>query len=125
DGYAGQASVFVARSTWLHPYFEAFRYGRMVKAPLYPLFLALFTHFPDFSWSAAMAQIVLNTAAVGALYVIGRDMHSRTAGLIAAAIYACWLPAIGFVTYFLQEQIHVPLVVIGLAMLVNAAVRNA
>lgn len=126
DGYLDKALLFVADNRGWHWDFNAFMYLRRVKAPLYPFVLSLFAIFPDgFRLSAALMQIALGTAAVGGLYVIGRDVHSPRAGLIAAAIYALWLPTLSSVPFFLQEQLHVPLVIIGLALFVRAAARSA
>lgn len=122
DGYLIQARLLL-RDGWQ---FEAFMYDRVVKAPLYPLFLAAVGLISDRiePW-AAVVQILLGAGAVAALYVIGRDMHSHRAGLLAAVMYALWLPAIVGTHIFLQEQLHVPLVVVGFALLVRASARSA
>lgn len=126
DGYVRQAVLFVAHGHGWHWDFNAFMYGPLVKAPLYPFVLSLFALFPaGFPLSAALMQIAIGTASVAGVYVIGRDMHSSRAGLIAGAIYASWLPTLSLVPFFLQEQLHVPLVIIGLALFVHAAARSA
>jgi hypothetical protein len=126
DNYVAQAVFLAAHGRGWHWDVNAFMYGALVKAPLYPLVLSLFALFPaGFPLSVAFMQIAFGTAAVAGLYVIGRDMHSPRAGLIAAAIYALWLPTISLVHFFLQEQLHVPLVIIGLALFTRAAARSA
>jgi 4-amino-4-deoxy-L-arabinose transferase-like glycosyltransferase len=122
DGYTVQALEFV--KTWQY---DVLKYATLVKAPLYALALSLFALFPStFPISAAIViHVLAGSAAVAALYVIGREIHSRRAGLIAAGIYAVWLPMVGSVHIFLQEQLHVPLVIAGLALLVHAAARSA
>ena len=46
DGYLRKAALFVADSHGWHWDFNAFTYGRRVKAPLYPFVLSLFAIFP-------------------------------------------------------------------------------
>ena len=122
DDFLNHARALAAQGWDLRP----FMYARLVKAPLYPLFLWVFTFFPTwYELSAALVQIALGTAAVAALYVICREVHSSRAGVIAAAVYAVWLPSLAWVHLFLQEQLHVPLVIAGLALLVRAAARSA
>lgn len=126
DGYLGHALLLATNGHGWRWSFDAFAYGPLVKAPLYPLVLSPFALFPDtFPLSAALMQIAIGTGAVAGLYVIGRDMHSPRAGLIAAAVYAVWLPTLSSVPFFLQEQLHVPLVIIGLALYVRAAARSS
>lgn len=125
DGYLTQARVLMDDGQGWRWNMRAFMYDRLVKAPLYPLFLSLFVGFPEFPLSAAIIQIVIGTAAVAGLYVIGHAMHSQRAGLIAAAIYAVWLPALAAANTFLQEQLYIPLVIAGLALLARAARRSA
>jgi hypothetical protein len=126
DGYTAKALALVGDQGWSWN-FEAFTYyGVMVKAPLYPFVLSAFALFPPvYHLAAAWFQVALATAAVPALYVLGRELHSPRAGLIAAAVYAVWLPVLAFVPIFLQEQLHVPLVIAGMALLVRAAARSA
>ena len=126
DHYTAKALLFVANDHGWDWNFDAFMSGPRVKAPLYPFVLSLFELFPAwYPLSVVLLQIAIGTASVAALYVIGRDMHSPRAGLIAAAIYATWLQTLSVVPYLLQEQLHVPLVIIGLALLVGAAARSA
>ena len=126
DQYVSHARLLVGHGNRWHAVFRAFMYGPLVKAPLYPFVLSLFALFPaGFPLSVALTQIAVGTAAVAGLFVIGREIHSPRAGLIAAAIYAVWLPTVNGVHFFLQEQLHVPLVIIGLALFVRAAARSA
>lgn len=125
DGYTARALALLGDQGWSWN-FDAFTYGVMVKAPLYPFVLSAFALFPSvYHLSAAIFQTLLGTASVAGLYVIGRHLHSPRAGLIAAAVYALWLPALGFVPVFLQEQLHVPLVIGGMALFVHAATHAA
>jgi hypothetical protein len=126
DQYIGHALFLVANASGWHATFKAFTAGKLVKAPLYPFVISLFALFPAwFPLSVALMQIAIGTAAVAGLYVIAREVHSPRAGLIAAAIYAVWLPNVTGVHFFLQEQLHIPLVIIGLALFVRAAARSA
>ncbi len=126
DQYVSHALHLVGHGNRWHAVFSAFMYGPLVKAPLYPFVISLFALVPAwFPLSVAVMQIAIGTAAVAGLYVIGREVHSPRAGLIAAAIYAVWLPNVNGVHFFLQEQLHIPLMIIGLALFVRAAARSA
>jgi 4-amino-4-deoxy-L-arabinose transferase-like glycosyltransferase len=126
DQYVGHALFLVDQGHGWHAAFKAFTAGKLVKAPLYPFVISLFALVPAwFPLSVAVMQIALGTAAVAGLYVIGREVHSPRAGLIAAGVYAVWLPNVNGVHFFLQEQLHIPLVIIGLALFVRAAARSA
>ena len=125
DDFSGQAQRFVADTRAGHWALRAFMYGPLVKAPLYTFVLSVFARFPAYPLSAILMQIGLGTAAIAGLYVIGREAHSARAGLIAAAVYALWLPVLSVVPFFLQEQLHVPLVIVGLALFLRAVVRTA
>ena len=52
---------------------------------------------------------------VVALFFVGRELHSRRAGLIAAVTYALWIPNILLTSQLWQEHLFVPLTVVGLA----------
>jgi 4-amino-4-deoxy-L-arabinose transferase-like glycosyltransferase len=67
----------------------------------------------------------LNAAAAAGLFVIGASLHSRRAGLIAALIFAFWLPNIWTYALFMQEQLYVPLLVLSFALLVRAMAAPA
>ena len=47
----------------------------------------------------------MSTATIALLFFLGRQLHSERAGLIAAAIYAAWLPNIIAVWSTMQEAI--------------------
>jgi 4-amino-4-deoxy-L-arabinose transferase-like glycosyltransferase len=122
DGYAGRALESVGNG-W-HWDFWPFTFGPLIRAPLYPFVLSFFAPFPHYPLSAALAQVAIATASIAGVYVLGRDVHSSRAGLIAAGFYALWLPALQQGALFQQEQLHVPLVIAGLALLVRASARS-
>ena len=76
-----------------------------VLPPAYPVFLSLFALFPGYPFSAQVGQIFMSTATIALLFFLGRQLHSERAGLIAAAIYAAWLPNIIAVWSTMQEAI--------------------
>ena len=126
DEYRIHSELIVINASGVHWDVRAFMLGPLVKAPLYPFVLAVAASLPaPFPLSAALIQIALGAAAVAGLFVIGREMHSELAGLIAAAVYAVWLPSLGAVPFLLQEQLHVPLVIAGMALLLRASARSA
>jgi 4-amino-4-deoxy-L-arabinose transferase-like glycosyltransferase len=105
---------------------DAVLYLKHVKAPLYPVILSLFALLPaPYPFSAAVGQAVASAACVGFLFVIGRGLHSTRAGFIAAALYAIYLPSIFDVAVILQESFHIPFLLAGFALMVDAAARDA
>ena len=91
-----------------------------VLPPAYPVFLSLFALFPGYPFSAQVGQILMSTAAIALLFFLGRQIHSERAGLIAAAIYAAWLPNIIAVWSTMQESIYVPIVLLAFVLLLRA-----
>jgi len=91
-----------------------------VLPPAYPAFLSLFALFPGYPFSAQVGQVFMSTAVVALLFFLGRQIHSERAGLIAAAIYAAWLPNIIAVWSTMQESIYVPLVLLAFVLLLRA-----
>ena len=93
--------------------------------PLYPIFLSSFAFFSDsYPYSALVGQIALNALSVLAVFVIAATMHSRRAGLIAAAVYAFWLPNVWTFALFIQEQLYIPLLLAAFALLLRATERS-
>ncbi len=95
-----------------------------VLPPAYPVFLSLFALFPGYPFNAQVGQVFLSTLTIALLFVLGRQLHSERAGLIAAAVYACWVPNIVAVWSTMQESIYVPIVVLAFVLLVRAASRH-
>ncbi len=98
---------------------DAFRYFEFFKAPLYPVFLAIFTFLPEgqAQWWAASSQSVLATVAVFAVFVMTQRLHSTRAALIAAAATALYFRNVVIQPMFMQERIYLPLLVTALAVL--------
>ena len=88
--------------------------------PGYPVFLSWFALFPGYPRSAQVAQALLSAATVLLLFLLGRRLHSERAGLVAAAVYALWVPNIIAVWSTMQESIYVPLVVMSFVLLTRA-----
>lgn len=95
-----------------------------VLPPAYPVFLSLFALFPGYPFSAQVGQVVLSTLTIVLLFILGHQLHSTRAGLIAASIYALWVPNIIAVWSTMQESIYVPIVLLALVLLVRAASRQ-
>jgi 4-amino-4-deoxy-L-arabinose transferase-like glycosyltransferase len=105
---------------------DAVLYLKHVKAPLYPVILSLFALLPaPYPFSAAVGQAVASAACVGFLFVIGRGLHSGRAGFIAAFLYAIYLPSIFDVAVIQQESFHIPFLLGGFALMVDAVAREA
>lgn len=93
--------------------------------PLYPVFLSLFALFSDsYPYSALVGQAALNALSVLPVFAIAATVHSRRAGLIAAAVYAFWLPNVWTFALFIQEQLYIPLLLAAFALLLRATATN-
>jgi Dolichyl-phosphate-mannose-protein mannosyltransferase len=121
DHYLMGAQI-LARDGW-HWTFRIVRYeyaGRFYfLPPLYPVFLSLFSPFGDTARAALVGQALLNVASVALLFDLGRRAHSTRAGLLAAAIYAVWFPNV-IASWFYQEALYVPLVILAFLALSRA-----
>ena len=60
------------------------------RPPLYPVFLALLNTLfgADYKWAARVAQVLIGSAVVFPVYLLGKEAHSRRIGLLAAASVA-------------------------------------
>jgi hypothetical protein len=125
DRYSTLATLLLGEDGWRWT-LDAVLYLKHVKAPLYPVLLSLFAMLPaPYPFSAAVGQAVASAACVLFLFVIGRGLHSTRAGFIAAFLYAIYLPSIFDVAVFQQESFHIPFMLAGFALLVDAAARDA
>ena len=93
--------------------------------PLYPVFLSLFALFPSFPFTAQVGQVLLATLAIAMVFELGRQTHSVRAGLVAAAIYALWLPNVIAVWSTMQETLYIPLLLVAFVLLTRAVNREA
>ena len=87
--------------------------------PLYPVALSLFATWPHYPLTAAVAHALVSALSVLFVFVIARRLYSTRAGLIAAALYSLWPPAITSAHVFVQEQLYIPLELAAIALLVS------
>ena len=93
--------------------------------PLYPVFLSLFALLSgSYPYSALVGQAALNALSPVTLFVIAATLHSRRAGLIAAFVYAFWLPNIWTFGLFTQEQLYLPLLLAAFALFLRASANG-
>ncbi len=97
---------------------------RWLRAPLYPLFLALFFWLGgDHARVATLAQVLLSTATVYGFYLLSRRLFrgpwSERAGLIAALLAALLLPLATFPALFMSETLFTFLLVAFLLALLG------
>jgi 4-amino-4-deoxy-L-arabinose transferase-like glycosyltransferase len=106
--------------------FDAVTYGEFFRAPLYPLLLSIITTngLGIVAWGLTV-HAILNTCSIVSMYVIGRSLHTSRAGLIAAAVYALWVPNVRLTASFWQEHLYVPLLLAAFALLGRAIERPA
>lgn len=124
DGYAHQALKLARDGQGWRWTFNAVTYrieGRQhALPPGYSVFLSVFALFPGFPITAQVGQIVLAVGAVALVFLIGRLLHSTRTGLVAAAVYAVWIPNIFNVWSTSQETVYLPLMLSGLYLLAKA-----
>jgi 4-amino-4-deoxy-L-arabinose transferase-like glycosyltransferase len=121
DDYVSMAKALADGHHPWHWTFDAVRYWEFYRAPLYQLFLSLFTARPDwFPLSVVFVNALLDALLCLSFYWLGRSLHSARAGLVAAAVYALWLPRIAMIGSIRQEQLFLPLLVTGFAFLASA-----
>lgn len=100
----------VAQDLWQGRGFVFYDTYRWLRAPLYPLFLALFLWMGGGNVRVAtMAQVILSTATVYGVYLLGRRLFpgekaGRT-GLWAALLAALLLPLATFPALFMAETL--------------------
>ena len=121
DGYLQQGLALTRHGSWQWT-FDAVAYlwggSSWVLPPGYPVFLSLFYQSGSSSpMPAAIAQSVVGGLAVLPVYALGRALHTPRAGLIAAAVWALWFPAVTGRHVFIQEQLYLPLLWSALAAL--------
>jgi 4-amino-4-deoxy-L-arabinose transferase-like glycosyltransferase len=127
DGYMAQAVRLAGPDGWAWT-FEAVTYTinrqRHALPPMYSVFLSVFALFPGFPLSAQIAQIVLAVVSIALVFGLGVRLHSARAGLLAAAIYALWVPNIFGVWSTSQETLYIPLILGGFLLLAMAIDRD-
>src|SRR5688500_1957566 len=129
DGYMRNGRLLARGADGWRWTLEAVHYdwnGRTyLLPPLYPVFLSLFALFSgSYPFSALVGQAGLNALSVLPIFVIAATLHSRRAGLIAAAGYAFWLPNVWTFALFIQEQLYIPLLLAAFALLLRATGTN-
>jgi len=93
---------------------------RYALPPLYPVFLSLFALLPGFPVNILIGQAGLAALGCFSVFLLGREVHSDRAGLIAAGFYALWFPNIIAVWSTMQETLFIPLILSGFALLLRA-----
>jgi hypothetical protein len=93
--------------------------GRLFHLPpLYSLYLATAALVPGpLANAAAVGHVLLSGVGVAAMYAIGANVHSRRAGIIAAAMMVLAPNSLHIAPIFLQEQLYVPLLLTAFAVL--------
>jgi hypothetical protein len=130
DSYTRQARSLVAedghwRWSWDVVHYE-WNYRIWVLPPGYQVALSWFARDgAAFPGNAAHFNVALSTLLCGLLFWIGARVHSRRAGLLAAAISAVWLPQVSGAQFFFQEQLYLPLLALSFALAIEAWVRES
>jgi hypothetical protein len=127
DGYMAQAIRLAGPDGWQWT-FEAVTYiingQRHALPPGYSVFLSWFALWPGFPLSAQVAQICLAGVSIALVFGLGRQIHSTRAGLMAAAVFAVWVPNIFGVWSTSQETVYLPLILMAFLLLARAIERD-
>jgi 4-amino-4-deoxy-L-arabinose transferase-like glycosyltransferase len=103
--------------------------GYIVRAPLYPLFLAgVFTLFGPGFWPALVVQSVLRGITVAGVGFLGRRYLTERAGLIAGLLVAVYPGMVLSYTRFMTEVIYIPVFLLSyhlVEMALNTSGLNA
>ena len=91
---------------------------------MYSVFLSMFALCPGFPLSAQVAQVGLAVVSIALVFALGRCVHSTRAGLIAASLYALWVPNIFNVWSTSQETLYVPIILTAFLLLARAVDRD-
>jgi len=129
DGYVEQALKLSNNGQHWQWTFKAVTYGingrEHALPPGYSVFLSIFAMFPGFPRTAQVAQIVLAVGSVALVFVLGRLIHSTTAGLVAAAGYALWVPSVFAVWSTSQETFYLPVMLLAFVLLARVLINDA
>ncbi len=130
DSYTRQARSLIAedgrwRWSWDVVHYE-WNYRVWVLPPGYQVALSWFARDrAAFPGNAAHFNVLLSTLLCGVLFWIAARIHSRRAGLLAAAISSVWLPQVSGAPFFFQEQLYLPLLALAFALAIEAWVRES
>jgi len=99
--------------------------GVFYQAPLYPYFLGVLQLiFGHNLWLIRFVQILLGSFSCVLIYLIGRRLFSRPAGIAAGFLLACYAPAIFFEALIEKSILDLFLVSLLLFLLVGAMERR-
>jgi tetratricopeptide (TPR) repeat protein len=119
DGYTYDAwAQRIAAGDWLGQ-------GVFYQAPLYPYFLALLqTLFGHDLWVIRLIQITIGSASCALIFLVGRHLFSRPAGIAAGLILACYAPAIFFDALIEKSILDLFLLSLLLWLMIRAVERK-
>jgi 4-amino-4-deoxy-L-arabinose transferase-like glycosyltransferase len=100
----------------------AYEDGYVIRAPLYPLFLAgVFKVLGQGFTAALIVQALIRGLVVAGVALMGRRYLSRSAGIAAALLLAFYPPLISLYMSFLTEVIYIPLFLLSFCFVERAA----
>src|SRR4029077_8362606 len=99
--------------------------GVFYQAPLYPYFLGVLQLVLGHNlWLIRFVQILLGSFSCALIYLVGRRLFSRPAGIAAGFLLACYAPAIFFEALIEKSILDLFLVSLLLFLLVGAMARG-
>ncbi len=103
-----------------------FQYRDLLRAPVYPAFLAGVSHIAGSSrFSAGILQALLSTFLIAAIFTLSRVLFARRdVALLAALFTALYLEFITLARLFMSETLFITLSVFGVTILFHALKRE-
>src|SRR5436309_2852544 len=99
--------------------------GVFYQAPLYPYFLGVLQIILGHNlWLIRLIQIILGSLSCALIYLVGRKIFSRVAGIAAGLILACYAPAIFFDALIEKSILDLFLLSLLLCLLIGAMERR-
>ncbi|MBI3843826.1 MAG: glycosyltransferase family 39 protein [Planctomycetes bacterium] len=94
--------------------------------PLYSCFLAIiFNVFGPGLLAPRLVQALLGTAVTFLVYLIGKHIHGKREGLLAAFLFAVFPEAIGFCAMFYSENLFLLLLTVGILAVMKSFTRDS
>ncbi len=99
--------------------------GVFYQAPLYPYFLGVLQFVVGHNlWLIRFLQIILGALSCAVIYLVGKRLFSRAAGIAAGLVLACYAPAIFFDVLIEKSILDITLLSLLLFVLLDSGMER-
>jgi tetratricopeptide (TPR) repeat protein len=99
--------------------------GVFYQAPLYPYFLGVLQFvIGDNLWLIRILQIILGSLSCAVIFLVGKRLFSRAAGIAAGLVLACYAPAIFFDALIEKSILDITLLSLLLFILLDSGMES-